>query len=464
MGTPAGRRKTAVVVLALVALLAGCGRRRPLHVDAGPGDGAAAETAADMPDAAPTPDAPDDRSGSVDRAGADAGLDHAGADAGFGGALVSFCHDLAAHLCAARERCQAMMNVLPAECASVEEARCTSQLDVWQATAAAKGRLKIEPSRAPACFTFLDDARCDQIDFAYGYIPACARVLAGTVGDGEPCVYPAECAGGICDMGDVPECVGWCVSHGRVGGPCGDLLPDCDSETAWCDWSTKKCVAKKARGEACTDREGAAETQCANADHCRSPHGVPCNHTPDDAADCTCAPRAGVGAACQSRDQCQRDLYCVKGACAAEIPEGEPCPGRGCAVGLICDPTDPALGSAGSCWRRPERRQPLEGEDCLPSLPPCLGENVYCSGETYKCTRLPTVGQRCFDYCDATSYCPNAAGSPMKCLRKKAGGAICSESVECQSGSCEHPRGCSPINCPTRCAEVCSYLSADGGF
>ncbi|MGZ3448254.1 MAG: hypothetical protein ACXVEF_01575 [Polyangiales bacterium] len=127
---------------------------------------------------------------------------------------------------------------------------------------------------------------------------ACDGVYAGTVANGGACTTSTQCAHPANAM---VSCVaGKCLIQPRpkIGEDCGSTTAFVTCEDgAFCDGTTKKCVALPAAGSPC-----AAVSQCAVGTYC-------------DAAK-VCQPKKPVGASCASSNECAG--VCTAGTCALQ--------------------------------------------------------------------------------------------------------------------------------------------------
>lgn len=152
-------------------------------------------------------------------------------------------------------------------------------------------------------------------------------------------------------------------------------------------------------------------------------------------------------------DDCAQGLFCfvdgddptAEGRCQSPCDtagEGESCRERRCAEGLACSST---LGSQ-RCVRPVGDGEPCDEGTC--------GEGLVCGVLSHTCARAPRVGEACEGRCAEGGYCaPDDAGS-FSCRAKKAQGAACLLSDECESGQCdlqaEVCRGVEPLVCSLR--------------
>jgi hypothetical protein len=218
-------------------------------------------------------------------------------------------------------------------------------VDSSQIAAVKAGKVKYDASAARTCFNAIADAPCDQTAEAHRVLPpACAQVLAGTVGSGGNCVMDAECKSQSCN---IPICVVTCCSGAcvgdaplvpaPVGSACGGSAGPCVSD-AFCDFTgTMTCTALYGSGMACqNDSECAFGLACAgsSAPVCKTLPivGEPCpdGRCRDDGTTCssttqTCVKVGLLGAACTTNTDCSHFYTCGSaGACQA-TPIGGSC-------------------------------------------------------------------------------------------------------------------------------------------
>ena len=92
-----------------------------------------------------------------------------------------------------------------------------------------------------------------------------------------------------------------CVALGQVGDSCQSTGSNGCVPSAYCDFSSEKCLARIGTGQACTSQD-----TCIAGDYC------------DMNGSGNCAAQLGSGAACTSSQQCQSD-DCTNGKCGAGI-------------------------------------------------------------------------------------------------------------------------------------------------
>ena len=115
--------------------------------------------------------------------------------------------------------------------------------------------------------------------------------------------YPSQIT--ICYTDDGVTCSGssssgyTCAALGQVGDSCQSTGSNGCVPTAYCDFSSEKCLARIATGQACT-----SQNTCVAGDYC------------DINGSGSCAAQLGSGAACTSSEQCQSS-DCTNGKCGA---------------------------------------------------------------------------------------------------------------------------------------------------
>ena len=156
----------------------------------------------------------------------------------------------------------------------------------------------------------------------------------------------------------------------------------------------------------------------------------------------------GAGQACTKLqdmvyDDCGPGLVCDGMVCVdpcSRAGEGEPCLGRRCADGLVCNASVDMMGMIMSAC---ERVAAL-GESCAELS---CDEKLVCD-DTMKCARPPGVGEPCVGFCDETAWCDTAGADPMQwvCRAPKADGEACMGGNECASTSCDDmTMTCAPV-------------------
>jgi hypothetical protein len=306
----------------------------------------------------------------------------------------------------------------------------------------------------------------------------CTLIFTGTVADRGACDLDAECANQRC-MRDT--CPGKCAQTIPPGGPCRphDFCPT--DGFYFCG----VCPA----GTRCTPG-GATLPTC-------QPPGLP----------------RIAGASCFYDDQCQGGLFCVAGQCSTLLCPGASCNAADdrCGIDLYCNPTDPLKSTLGTCAARldpgaacaegafqvtcalPFQFPSLAVLDCKgnqlcagglrdslghlvtrgqcavpqgvggPCVRPATGApdpgstgcylGLVCDPATSKCARPPSAGQPCVDgLCDwGTAFCNSCGGT---CQAKKADGAACQVSDECQASSACILGSCTPRSAVAFCAHL----------
>jgi hypothetical protein len=346
-------RPTVIVVIALVAAVAGC-RRRALHGQGNP-----------------------DASDVIDDAGADGA---APADA-----LVDAGVDLTplSPLKAAEQVEQAVEDLRRQRFVDCFGASPTviagwqlGQLNAAAAVADSRGRALVDMTKAAACLSAVARASCAEV---VAGLPdrACTDLLTGTVSPGGACRADYECAGAPgqyrCE-GDVrAACGGRCTLRPPSGERCG--AGECAYGTICqrLDDGTERCVPSSLAGTPCNSADA-----CGPNDYCRWRPGV--------ALEGTCAPRV-AGAPCTRPLECPFPYTCVSEGggearrCGVGLPVGASCrsyvdeapvgPFSDCAVTLTCLP------GPGGAWRCSEGA--ATGELCgTIFLPDGATANIPC--------------------------------------------------------------------------------------
>lgn len=262
----------------------------------------------------------------------------------------------------------------------------------------ADGRTGFDATAAAACVTRLGNIACAELDFV-----TCDGVLTGLGQQDAPCFgSDGECSGGLyCDgsmtcpgrcrpsaaVGATPTsgqpCVagayvydGVCITPVAVGSSCAAT----GSETAekecvrgaWCEASSKQCVAQRGEGEACT-----SYFECRGALRCT--RGV-------------CGGLVSEQGACDDSALCKSDLRCGDaGVCVTRVGQGSPCTIETdeCTLQFFCD------AATSTC-------QPYRGVDeaCTPIGGECgLASGRYCTAtfdsDGGVCATLKTPGEPC---------------------------------------------------------------------
>jgi hypothetical protein len=153
-----------------------------------------------------------------------------------------------------------------------------------------------------------------------------------------------------------------------------------------------------------------------------------------------CVPKADVGAACETDDDC-KTLSCSPYASVCRVPPGSPCTSTDCDF-CVCDPSGFSFCDAPGC-----------SADGCGSNGICLQDVVF--GGTYcelRCTG--TNDPSCPGTCDYTAdpamlYCK--CSSCSQTIAKRALGRLCESDDECTSNQCYGPGSCSGVPRGTSC-------------
>lgn len=264
-------------------------------------------------------------------------------------------------------------------------ARCA---DAVQAVAA--GRATYAASRAGACLTFMETARCDVLDaFMEGtYSQAdCAAAIAGKLTDGETCYSHESCASGVC-LSWPNACPSTCGTPTPSGSPCEFGIP-CAAGTG-CDilLPTPVCAPLAQLNGGCLN-----DLWCAP--------GLFCEFV--SYYENGCRARATSGS-CTRDEQCAIGYRCSSAStCVAWRGSGESCTQgeNACGPGLWC-------GTGGTCVDGPkpsEACSAVNGEDR-----PCIGGFCSWNGTGYFCKAWLAPDATCFleSQCKPTDVCDMA--------------------------------------------------------
>ncbi len=282
-----------------------------------------------------------------------------------------YCAAVAASLCGAGADCGCTASPLfPTGEACVEAQRARCETAVAPLEAGLRDRsLVVDASAVGACVAAHEALAAACGHLAGARIDAvCARMVYAAANVGEPCDFPlcasgaGTCQGGVCTAlpGPGESCEGLCAP-GLVcaGGHCvapGDEGAACAADAACalplvCLGGT--CRRRGGPGAPCSTDEaceiglvcqggagtGAAGTCAQGPATCNDPSDLCGNGTqclfPNQFV---CAPRAGVGEACQHTADCVPSAVCAAGVCEPAPGEGKACAdGVYCAQGLACD-------------------------------------------------------------------------------------------------------------------------------
>jgi hypothetical protein len=282
----------------------------------------------------------------------------------------------------AAEYAAALCQLLTPCCAVAEQSsdvtRCRSALDISAYDAALVSQLRFDADNARQCLTQLSGASnlCVDPDLVFESIAACGHVYSGgktaqpsdagvgSLQPGDVCTRDADCA-------PANDGVARCVARsngsdftfqcqvqvtGKLGdGPCSATadatthvvaaesagldagIPAartivCDyTSGAACDFTTHRCVALGAIGQACV-----TDLQCVDAAYCECAGGSPCS--PGSA---TCTARRAPSASCtppSAYHECLKTGYCDphSSTCRVQLEVGQSCKESSACLSRLC--------------------------------------------------------------------------------------------------------------------------------
>lgn len=289
------------------------------------------------------------------------------------------------------------------------------------ATSLRLGLVGFDGRAAATCLEELRRASCDRIletfqrHPAFPGAPPCPGVLVGRVADGQSCLSPADCQSReLACTRNGSTCGTRCLAVHKsppaaIGAPCTTGACVDGAACKYVSLYNSVCVARGEEGSDCPGDQFCAEhLYCARNERAR--------------ADGRCR-RLAAGGACRGTWQCPYGLACVgatmdaDGTCQAGKRTGEPCVVQGgsaytyaysdCADGDVCVDLD---GSG----RRCRAGAPLGGR--CGNFPQPFQSSNY----------LP-----CFE-----GYCERSTAQEQFCRPRKAAGAPCGTSDECDAGRC----------------------------
>lgn len=264
-------------------------------------------------------------------------------------------------------------------CAAVAKARCqrlsscsaSDSQRQWTDEATCEERLKLScvsgldaegtgatADTVQACAAAIPNQTCE--DFFQGATPTECLPVAGTMGDGTPCVASSECSSTFCAVPAHAKC-GACAPVPQIGDSCEVI--GCGGRGLICDAVTKQCVTPVPSGGTC-----ASGDPCASGYTCVRAVGQATGSCMQQGvtAGTTCDPAHHIAA------DCNRDagLYCDSSIKQCKVlsyaAASEPC-GNISGVVTVC--TSGALCTATKTCAAPV----LEGMPCDPIYgPPCL--------------------------------------------------------------------------------------------
>jgi len=239
--------------------------------------------------------------------------------------IDQFCDDVySADLARMREKCSPADFDVSQSIGRMAAKLCSHDLQM----AVGRSRATVDRDAAGKCTEMLRDkalAQTSEVDSVFAHFP-CDRVLVGTEGEGQPCLFSIECKEGL-------ACVGYKIGE---------------------DGTCKKPPKAK---EACTGQPfGTVINDAAAAlHHPACAKGAYCDGS-------TCQPRVAAGKPCDKSDSCAEGLSCVQGKCGARGAVASACAAStDCAYGLWCDRSGDAGG--GKCANKHLDAQPCTSED-----------------------------------------------------------------------------------------------------
>lgn len=273
------------------------------------------------------------------------------------------------------------------------------------------GNTSYDGDMARECMDAMQSLSCEEAFASEAPVLACEETFTGLLANGTDCTLDEECAGGWCDMSST--CPGSCSDTVLVGGGC-SMGEKCETG-ALCEGG--QCILNPGPlnlGDDCVE----SYRECG--------YGLWC----DWGGNGICENRAGAGSDCEQEDQCEHGLFCNGNGECAEV--------------VLVDELGAACGSYEM------------GPMCNLSLGlGCAME--FLDSENYTvCVEVLDLGESCMEMdpntevvtvlpCDmfAGLYCDmefqNFTGV---CAARKAGGAQCNDSGECQSDYCQMDGTC----------------------
>jgi len=273
------------------------------------------------------------------------------------------------------------------------------------------GNTAYDGTQARECVNAMQAMSCEDAYASPTAPPECEETFVGLLANGTDCTMDLECAGGWCDMN--ATCPGSCAEAVLIGGDCSagetcEIGAECENGL---------CIVNPgplALGDLCAD----SYRECG--------YGLWCDWNGNG----VCENRMGVGVACDDEEQCDHGLFCNgDGECAEVV--------------LVND-----VGGACGGFQDGPMCNIARGLGCAAE---------YGDGLTYTvCVDLGSLGDSCMEMDELTEVvtvlpCDMVAGLYCDmdlqnftgvCAAKKAGGAQCTESDECQSNYCQMDGTC----------------------
>ncbi len=297
-------------------------------------------------------------------------------------------------------------------------------------TEAAEHRiLSLDAAAASRCFAELTTGACPvALDS-----PSCGSMFTGSRPPGAACFTDEECAaaGGRCVGLDAEATcrAGTCSASAALGQPCSEATPCVPGA---------HCVAAAGGGAVC--ETGDPSARCGENRDCD--RELWCKQG-------SCAADLGLGERCRFDAECTGGSLCVgelagAGVCSKVTAEGDVCDDY-CFGAMYCDV--PQLGQRGTCHPLPKL-----GESCLAAMGRCGGFELQCSNQDL-CAPAPAQGEACVrgSFCQAGFFCSTelSADAPAgTCLPLAAVGQRCARDGNCASyhcggdGTCRDPEAC----------------------
>lgn len=186
-----------------------------------------------------------------------------------------------------------------------DEATCAARVALECIPSILAQGSKTTPDDARACAGALGSADCADL---FGNPPDACKTKPGTLSDGSPCAFDAQCAGRLCVA---PDGCGKCTSRAAAGASCSATSP-CDYGLVCAGGS---CVAPQAEGASCADAHPCkAPLQCRSG-KCTAPgeDGAACDPA-KNAPVSTCDGNAGLWCEPTSK-KCKSVVMSSDGTC-----------------------------------------------------------------------------------------------------------------------------------------------------
>lgn len=358
---------------------------------------------------------------------------------------AQYCDQWSRVICDRLARCCMLASATYDDCVQYKYKECDTQDVVARIQA---GTITVNMAAAKAC---LDGEKAREVCDGNAYnmlLPACDvdRVFVANAALGAKCYRDSDCkVGGFCKR-TPSTCDGVCTAFAADGAAC-SATALCDARTSQCLGSV--CAPKIAVGQPCTTTGG-----CVQTAYC-------------DATSKLCVARNGLGGACVDGSNCLMELDCVGGFCreSYSTPLGAPCKANSnCVLGSWCKGASSGVNGSctaytapgGACTAGTSVECGPEGYCLSGTCIARLGVGASCSGASCQ-SGLTCSGSKCVVLGDPGAACTADA----QCKRYlRCASNLCTDALAPTGAACSYTPQCDNAYCPG--TNVCTALVPDG--